>query len=120
MRHIMTPFIAALLVSPALGDALQDQRAPDYSGPMLVDYRPVMCVRAPCPPGVYVIEGDGFTTRARTVIIEDAGAINQYNGQYLEVEDISGSIWLGADATGTPLPLDVVYIAITPETAPTP
>jgi hypothetical protein len=117
-RKIAPAIAVALLISPATGNAQEIRYAPDYAGRLMVEYRPVQCVRAPCPAGIYIIEGDGFSARAHTLIIEHAGATSEHTGQYLDIDRFIGGVWVGGatsvDIDGTPLPADVVSIQVAP------
>lgn len=118
MRPIMTTIAVAMLCAPSAVVAQEVRYAPDHSGRMSVDYRPVMCVVAPCPPGNYVIEGEGFSEQARNLIVENDGVISHHTGSYLDFTTFIGGIWMGSgagvDINGTPLDQDTIAIRVAP------
>lgn len=92
--------------------------APDFSGDIHIDYRPIMCVKAPCPPGVYyILDGETVLARVKTISILRDGEWLQISGQYPEDEFVKGDLWIGGedktDGDGIGLPDGLVQIRVT-------
>lgn len=91
---------------------------PDYSGPMEIGYLPIMCLIPPCPPGQYAVRAnDEIIARGDVVNVEIEGEWTQYRGTYLDVDTITGDLWIGGenktDGDGVDLPEGVLQIRVT-------
>jgi hypothetical protein len=107
--------IASLLLSPTLARA--DGVAPDYSGEMTISCHPIMCLIPPCPPGTYEIAANGeIIARGDVIFIETGADKNQYFGQYLDIDTVTGDLWIGGqdktDYDGIGLPEGAVLVRI--------
>lgn len=100
MRRIVAiPLLLTGLVQPGLG---APDSSPDYEGKFTLQYQPIMCIVAPCPPGDYFIVVDNaIFARVSAVVIETAegGADGEdYAGRSIDRSSIEGALWLDAQS----------------------
>lgn len=81
-------------------DGFPDE-VPDFSGSFRIAYAPIMCVKAPCPPGSYSIRASDrsqFAARVRRVILRaaDGGEAEAFEGRYIGGRGLSmeGDVWI--------------------------
>ncbi|MBS7696199.1 MULTISPECIES: hypothetical protein [unclassified Chelatococcus] len=73
---------------------------PDFSGSFRVKYSPIMCVKAPCPPGSYSIRASApgeFNARVGRVVLRAAnGETEIFHGRYIGDRGLSvaGDVWI--------------------------
>lgn len=88
--------------SPASTDSFPSA-APDFSGDFRMSYSPVMCVKAPCPPGHYFIrtlapDRARFTAQVRRILLRaaDGGEPETFEGRYIGGRGLSveGDVWI--------------------------
>jgi hypothetical protein len=113
MQSIVRILLAASILGVSISVASDEGPGPEPLPPLdgayeifgsfIIDYRPKMCVRAPCPPGNYVISlSDGPVGVFRVVILvhEVDGRLHKvhYEGQYLpETGEIVGRFFREGD-----------------------
>lgn len=75
--------------------------APDFSGSLRIVYTPIMCVRAPCPPGSYSVfarDRQQFSARVRRIVLRsaDGGEPETFEGRYIGGRGLSvdGDVWI--------------------------
>jgi hypothetical protein len=75
--------------------------APDFSGTFRMAYAPIMCVKAPCPPGsysIYASDRSQFTARVGRIVLRaaDGGEAAIFEGRYIGGRGLSveGDIWI--------------------------
>lgn len=71
----------------------------DFSGEFRITYRPIMCVRAPCPAGDYVVASRDRTFNKlayRIVVARPGKAADNYQGRRIGTGGliVDGQVWL--------------------------
>ncbi|MBO0906337.1 hypothetical protein [Jiella sonneratiae] len=83
----------------------------DHSGRLTIEYHPIMCVRAPCPPGAYsIVDGSGrLVARAATIVVDlVAGRRFRLSGRYPVFRTVEGRLWIEPDGKTARLDIDRV------------
>ncbi|TFF27175.1 hypothetical protein E3C22_01465 [Jiella endophytica] len=94
--------------------ALQRSDRADHSGRLTIEYHPIMCFRAPCPPGVYGIADAAGRRIARVgaiAVTDAAGRHWRLAGRYPDFRIIEGRLWIGPDGKTARLAIDRVLQA---------
>ena len=77
--------------------------APDFSGELRMSYSPIMCFKAPCPPGSYQVRSlasdrGEFSRKVQAIVLHPAngGASETFRGRYIGGRGLSveGDIWV--------------------------
>lgn len=101
-----------MLLALTLMAAAAGAEAPDFEGRFTVTFQPILCVRAPCPPGFFaIVAGNKRIGAADTVEIDDSAAPGIRDGIAIDRPgapmSYEGSYWL-ADRKLTIRPLRIV------------